>query len=359
VLGRVIDLLHGEGRLLITTIWPEQWATYTAAARGGSGPGDATGTAGRLLQPLPELNARYLATVDPALGGVIDVPDEFTADELAAAAHTGDPVLAAAAAAAAADAGHAGQVTQYLAGVPDLLDRYNGPGGDPYGQAIITAAMDATRLGHAGLLPAGLVLDAAVGYLTDLQRTNPIAAWGDAALAWATAELRGAVQALQPVPPLSGTGIVGYQVSDYLDQHGRLTRREQLGPPSLWDALTTYTATPSDLARVGDAADDRGLYRQAAILWTKAANLGRADTASKLIRVLHHVRSGDTLDAARWTANHVSLDDARDIYDLQQAINSSGATDAANRLAARAASHTYPDDSPSGWELLGLIASNA
>ncbi len=53
-------------------------------------------------------------------------------------------------------AGHDGQVTQYLAGVPDLLRRYHGPGGDPYGQAVITAAMDATRLGHASPLPAAL-----------------------------------------------------------------------------------------------------------------------------------------------------------------------------------------------------------
>jgi hypothetical protein len=36
--------------------------------------------------------------------------------------------------------------------VPDLLDRYSGPGGDPYGQAIITGAMDTTRLGHASPL---------------------------------------------------------------------------------------------------------------------------------------------------------------------------------------------------------------
>lgn len=56
---------------------------------------------------------------------------------------TGDPVLTAAAA-AAADAGQDGQVTQYLAGVPDLLNHYAGPDGNPYGRAIITAAMDAT-----------------------------------------------------------------------------------------------------------------------------------------------------------------------------------------------------------------------
>ena len=53
---------------------------------------------------------------------VIDVPARFTAAEMTSAARTGDPALAAAAV-AAASAGQDGQVAQYLAGVPDLLDR--------------------------------------------------------------------------------------------------------------------------------------------------------------------------------------------------------------------------------------------
>jgi hypothetical protein len=91
---------------------------------------------------------------------VIDVPAEFTPADLQAAAGTSDPVLANAAA-AAASAGQDGRLTQYLAGVPDLLKRYAGPGGDPYGQAVITAAMDAVRLGHASPLPVALLQEAA------------------------------------------------------------------------------------------------------------------------------------------------------------------------------------------------------
>ena len=160
----------------------EQWNAYVAAARPGlkTGPADPAGTAGRLLERLPELTGSDPAGIDPARGGVIDVPPRFTAAEMATAARTGDPVLAVAAA-AAASAGQDGQVTQYLAGVPDLLHRYAGPGGDPYGQAIITAAMDATRLGHADPLPAALLQDAAVGYLTGPQRTKDIESWRDAA----------------------------------------------------------------------------------------------------------------------------------------------------------------------------------
>ncbi len=255
VLGRLADLLQGEGRLLITTMWPEQWTAYTAAARAGPGAADPAGTAGRLLGRLPELTGRDPARIDPARGGVIDVPDRFAAADLEAAARTGDPLLAEAA--AATGTGQDGQLTQYLAGVPDLLRHYEGKGGDPYGQAVITAALDATRLGHASPLPAVLVQEAAVGYLTGPQRTASIESWRDDALAYATTKLNGAVRALQPVPPSSGTGIAGYQVADYLDQYGRRTRQDQLGPASLWDALTALTASVGDLTRLGQAARDR------------------------------------------------------------------------------------------------------
>jgi hypothetical protein len=307
VLGHLADLLHGEGLLVITTVWPEQWATYTEAARAGPGPADPAGTAGQLLKRLPELTGRDPAGIDPACGGVIDVPDRFATADLEAAARAGDPLLAEAAA-AAAGAGQGGRVTQYLAGVLDLLDRYGGLGGDPYGQAVITAAMDATRLGHASPLPAALIQDAAVGYLTGRQRTKDIASWRDTALAWATAELNGAVRAVEPVPPAEGTGVVGYQIADYLDQHGRRTRHEQRGPASLWNALTAHTAAARDLVRLGRAAQDRGLFRRAAALWTTAVTLGELQGAARLITLLRQVSPGDTTRAARWAADYVDLE---------------------------------------------------
>ena len=345
VLGSLADLLQGDGRLVITTMWAEQWNAYVAAARPGlkTGPADPAGTAGRLLERLPELTGSDPAGIDPARGGVIDVPPRFTAAEMATAARTGDPVLAVAAG-AAASAGQDGQVTQYLAGVPDLLHRYAGPGGDPYGQAIITAAMDATRLGHADPLPAALLQDAAVGYLTGPQRTKDIESWRDAAVAWATDELNGAVRVLQPVPPAAGTGVAGYQVADYLDQYGRRTRQDQLGPPSLWDALTAHTAAASDLTRLAQAARDRGLYRHATALWTTAATLGSTDAAGQLVRHLRQVSPADTTRAGQWAADHASLDNPWNAALLLRALREAGAGDAAGTLATRAAGHARLDD---------------
>ena len=351
VLGRLADLLQGEGHLVITTMWPEQWTTYTGAARAGPGTADPAGTAGRLLTRLPELTGRDPARIDPARGGVIDVPGQFAAADLEAAARTGDPLLTEAAA-AAAGAGQDGQVTQYLAGVPDLLRRYDGPGGDPYGQAIITAAMDATRLGHASPLPAALLQEAAVGYLAGPQRTQDIASWRDLALDWAADELHGAVLALQPVPPAAGTGVAGYQVADYLDQYGRRTRQDQLGPASLWDALTAHAASARDLTILARAARGRGLYRHAAALWTTAVTLGSASAAGQLIGHLRQVSPGDTTRAARWAAGHVSLGDPQAVAELLRELRAAGASDAATTLVARdPAGHASLDD-PQVAELL-------
>ena len=68
--------------------------------------------------------------------------------------------------------------------------------------------MDAARLGCEAPLLQKLLLDAAPGYLIGAERgTNT--AWMEPALAWATKYLRGAVQAVQPIPPPRGIGIVG------------------------------------------------------------------------------------------------------------------------------------------------------
>ena len=126
--------------------------------------GDPARTAGRLLGRLPEADEYTLESIEPGWGGVINVPARFTAEELAAAAGTGDPRLAAAAAAGE-------EVTQYLAGVPGLLERY----ADPDGRAVIAAAMDATRFGHAGPLSAALLRNAAGAEAGGVQAVEPAA----------------------------------------------------------------------------------------------------------------------------------------------------------------------------------------
>ena len=327
ILSRLDGLLEEDGYVVITTIWPGYWDSYAAAAAAGLGAADPAAVAGQLLARLDESYEYLPDAYNPALGGVVDVPDRFTPAELTAAAETGDLALAAAAAAVGPD----GRVTQHLAGARDLLARYDGPGADPGGQAIITAAMDASRLGHAGPLPAALLRDAAAGYLADPHRAGWADRWGTA-LAWAT----DAGWALQPVPPAAGNGTLGYRVAGYLDQHGRRTRADQLGPASLWDGLAAHVSSTSDLGRLAQAARERGLYRHAASLWTAAAAAGRTDAAAQLVTHLSALAEpADLARAARWAVSRASLDDPWDVARLLVALRTAGADEAVQVLLDR------------------------
>ena len=335
-LDRLDDLLDGEGHLVITTIWPEHWDAYVTAAGARRGARDPARAAGRLVAHLDEL--AFFSEPNPAYGGVIDVPARFTAEELTAAGARVDPVLAAAAAAAGPD----GQVAQYLAGGPGLLRRYDGPDGDPRGQAIITAAMDATRLGYSGPLPAALLQDAAAGYRAGAPTAADAASRRADALAWASAEFDGAVRALEPVPAATDTRvaddrIAGYRIAGYLDQHGRRARHGRPGPASLWDALTARAAEAGadDLTRVAQAARDRGLFRYAAALWTAAVSAGSADATRRLVAHLREVSAGDVARAARWAVGHVRLDDPWDLARLLEELRAADAGDAVRALLAR------------------------
>ncbi len=101
----------------------------------------------------------------------------------------------------------------------------------------------------------------------------------------------------------------------------------------------------SDLTRLGQAARDRGLYRHAAALWTRAATLGSADAARQLIAHLRQVSPDDATRAARWAAAQASLDDPRALAWLLEALLDAGASDAVTALPpgtppARSASTT-------------------
>jgi hypothetical protein len=242
VIGRLADMLRASGCLVIATMSHEDWRGYIAsAAIPRRGDADPSGTTGRLLGRLPELVMDDPHGINPERGGVVDVPETFSEQEVSAALRGGDGALAAAARAAAA-AGENGRLIQYLAGVPDLIRQYEGPGGDPYGQAVIAAAMDAARLGCASPLPAAFLRNAAIGYLTDRQRARVSVAWWEIALKYATEELKGTVRALEEVALPQG-GTEGYRIADYLREHGHRARRQMLPPASLWEALLSCPAS--------------------------------------------------------------------------------------------------------------------
>jgi hypothetical protein len=362
-LDRLDDLLDVDGYLVVATIWPWQWDGYIAAVGAGRGAGDPAWLAGRMLARLDELSGYDPSSISPDYGGGLsDVPARFTAAELAEAAGSGDPVLAAAAAAAASD----GRLTQYLAGVPGLLSHYADPSGDRQGRAILTAAMDATRFGHAGPLPASLLEQAAAGCLAGTppaaERENGLDGAFAAGLEGATetgwaracAGGDGGVAGLAAVPAGEGAG---YRLAGALDQYSRQSRQDQAGAAALWRALIAHADGVGtgllDTTRLGQAARDRGLYRYAAALWTAAASRGSADAAARLVGLLHETGHEDVGRAAGWAAGLVRLNDPWAAARLLDVMRAAGTGDAIRALVAR--DPAGQADLGARWDALGLL----
>ncbi|MFF8932281.1 hypothetical protein ACF1AO_34015 [Streptomyces longwoodensis] len=312
--------------LILGTLWPEHWNTLTTRTTPDRHPG-----------------AREL------LGGhKIDVPKAFTPADLTALDATGnaDPRLTQAAQ-NAADA----QVTQYLAGVPYLMDRYHAAEGAT--QALIHAAMDARRLGAGLHLPLDWLADAAPSYLTDTEYHALAPDWLPQALAYVTAPCNGIPGILtplntsrprnqrtrqRPVPSPQGPHFL---LADYLDQHGRHHRAEKIPPIDFWTAAAHH-AHPADLTELGYAAWNRGLYRDAAQLLKNATTHGNPHAASDLVNHLHILHTADHRPA-QWAVEHVALDSAYFVAMLLRELREAGADQQVGALAERAAAHTALD----------------
>ncbi|GAB3002500.1 tetratricopeptide repeat protein [Saccharothrix stipae] len=243
--------------VVVGTLWPQYWSTLT-------GPN----------QPQARDLLHHRVTR-------IRVARRFTAAQMAAAPT--DPRLAKALATA-----HNGEVVQAIAGGPAVVERYDHPDipEDRYATAILTAALDARRLGHHALLTTALLTAAAPGYLSDDDRMNAPETWFEIGLRTAAATRLG-VAALIPKRLDPGVGPPdGYHLHDYLDQHGRSTRRRALTPDSLWDAILSHTQDTEDRFRLARNAYHRLRYRHADPLYREAAVTGSATTALRMMDVL-------------------------------------------------------------------------
>ncbi|MFI0406185.1 hypothetical protein [Actinomadura sp. 3N508] len=250
--------------LILGTMWPDFWRTLTATPHQPSGPD-------------PHRAARTL------LGQALEVtvPPTFTPGQLTALGVTisSDPRLK-----TAAERAPSGQITQELAGAPELLRRYRH--GGPAERAVLWAAMDARRLGHGLYLPEPLLREAAPGYLGD-HTWDQVGGtdWFIPVLDRLTAphrQLPGPLIQHRPRPGEPSPPVPLYRLADYLEQHGRRERILLCPPAAFWDAPAH---TPADLATLGDAAKARGRYRQAAHLYRQAADAGSTDALVRLARL--------------------------------------------------------------------------
>lgn len=228
----------------------------------------------------------------------IDVPDDFS--EISTtdleSLTTQDPRLAA----AERVAGPGRKITQLLAGGQMLADQYPHIL-DPRARAVITAAMDARRLGHRGLFPGPLLEHAAPGYLTAAQRVADDT-WFSQAVA-ATEVLRG-IRGLEPHRSPADPGPPdSYDLHPYLEEYARKTRRAKPLPAETWEALAAYASVDDrsyDRVALAAAAEIRGLYQTAVSLATPAAQAGNVIAMCLLANRFHDAGDHHETEAGRW-----------------------------------------------------------
>ncbi len=238
--------------VIIGTLWPELYFAYTTLP-------EAAGA---------DPHARERQVLD--LAHVVRVAPAFSPAEQdrARAAAARDPRLRA----ALESAGYG--LTQTLAAAPQLVTRWqDAQTAAPYAWAVLTAALDAARLGARAPLSAGFLRAAAPGYCTSVQQAEAPENWFEQALAYATEKLHGAAAALAPAGAGMGQ-VAGYTPADYLIQHASRERRYERAPASTWDALLGHIRDPADAARLTHSAMDRLLYRYAIPLYRHAAGAG-------------------------------------------------------------------------------------
>ncbi|MFD5857501.1 hypothetical protein, partial [Streptomyces chartreusis] len=310
------DLLTEPDRapvLVLGTMWPEYWAAVADTPQPGV--------------PDAHPQARVLLS-----GAVVPVPDTFNAPALKALKDTaaGDPRLARAVAEA-----EQGQITQYLAGAPSLLDRYRAA--PTASRALIETAMDARRLGHGRALPLALLETAAPGYLTDGQWDTLGEDWLEQALAYTAAPCHGARGPLTRIRPRPGDPYPAqphYVLADYLEQEGRTNRRTVGVPPQLWHALVEHAAVGShvDIAR---AAHLRGFKRLAVHAYARAAAHGDTFALLQAAKVLRE--SGRTAEAIDWYQRAAEAGDSFALHQTTALLREAGRTDEAIGWFRRAA----------------------
>jgi hypothetical protein len=252
------DLLQRPGPVaLIATAWPDACKRLSTTPSSG------------------HADRHYQARMLLGQAWVTDIPDTFTdadcqeLDRLAA----DDASLTTAIRAA----GSTGAVTQTLAAAPELMDHWlQAP--VPYGKAVITAAVDARRLGVRASLPDDFLKAAAIGYFTADERAQAQPTWFNEALEYARQRIKLVTSALLPVPhPTSVEPLPGVSdLADYLEQQGAALRWDHVPPSAFWTAALDHLLSGDDLERLALDAFSRGRFRLSRDLNLSALRKGTA-----------------------------------------------------------------------------------
>lgn len=243
----ILRQLITAGTVVVATLWPDEYSMRTTRPPAG--------------QPDPYANDRDLLR----LAHTIRVPDTLTLIERRRGETLAPTDQRIRIALDATDAGF----TQVLAAGPALIQHWE-QATDCYGKAVISAALDARRVGAHHPATRDFLEAAAPTYLTPSQQATAPSDWLDWALSYATRPLHGAASALAPVPAGMGR-IAGYIVADYLHQHARRVRRTVPLPDPVWQALVDHHH-PSESLRLARSARRRGRYSDAISFYDHAVS---------------------------------------------------------------------------------------
>ncbi|MFE2751019.1 hypothetical protein ACFXGA_03330 [Actinosynnema sp. NPDC059335] len=265
----VVRGLLARKTIIVATLWPDYYAAYTEHDR--------------------SVGDRYAVERDLLkLAEVVHVGAAFTDAERTRAETTAAQDERLRIALASRDFG----LTQVLAAAPQLVHRWESA--DPYARAVMTAALDATRLGARSALTADFLEAAASGYCTPAERASAPADWFRRALDYATKRQLGATAPLVAVGEAMGV-VDGYRVADYLLQHADRTRRATAPPRTFWDACASHVTDDGDAARLGRVALERRLHGFARTLLDRAARTGLPSAMHDLVEL--HRTTGDRVEA--------------------------------------------------------------
>ncbi|MFJ7424165.1 helix-turn-helix domain-containing protein [Streptomyces uncialis] len=253
--------------LVLGTLWPEYAETYTKVPRAS--------------EEDPHSQVRELLA-----GRLIHLPDRFDATAEAAAqalAAAGDRQLA-----HALEHASDGRLTQFLAGAPELLHRYETA--TPAARAVLEAALDARRLGSGLHQPLSFLEAAAEGYLTDDEYDTLADNWLEQALADLSRPVHGNLAPLRRTRQRSAQRVPtspmpAFRLADYLEQHGRIQRRLLCPPASFWHGACDHLTAADERVALGEAARLRWRLWMAAELFRAPAATGHPQALLGLARV--------------------------------------------------------------------------
>lgn len=332
-LAALLDRSMAGPVLVVATMWPDHWEDLTAESAAPA--------------PVRDLLLHQATAVD--------VPGSFSEQEMAGV--LADPAADARLVMAVRAAGPGRLVVQTLAGGPLLVSRYEQPATSEgwYARAVVSAAMDARRLGMRRPVPALLLQAASPAYLEGA-RIDPPDDWVDRGLRHASRDTQHGVTALAACREQPGPGPAeGYDLHDYLVQHAGKTRHGNTVPAAMWDALLAHVDDPDDAFRLAGAAEGRLLHGYDLPLYRRCRELGgREDVEAYVVNLM--ARNGDVeelhAEAAagnrwaglRWAYTLVEADRLEELIDH---------TAAGDRYAAEALGEhvARTGDAHLGWDL--------